>query len=110
MRAPSPTYQETVDAIEDTLFTPDSSGRNRFERELDSHVSKRIGRWIISGGLIIVLSGAGLYFSLENRVSNMEEKQNASDVRIDKTLSEIKTDISTVRDLLIEVIRKGNQN
>lgn len=102
-------YQQVVDAIEDTLFAPDSSGKNRFERELDNHVGKRLGRWLLGGGFLVIIVGSGLYFTLENRVSAVEETQKRSNERLVVSLTEIKNEISSLRNLLIEVIRTQNE-
>lgn len=57
-------YEQSVHAVEHVLFT-EENGKTRLEREIESAFFKSIGRWLIGGGIVVILGLGGLYFQVQ---------------------------------------------
>lgn len=65
-------YQQSVQAVEDVLFT-EKDGKTRLEREMENAFFKSIGRWLIGGGIVVVLGLGGLYFQVQANTDMIQE-------------------------------------
>lgn len=136
MCSPEETRNESVKAIKETLFTPDSHGITRFQREVHDAVFadgdngqpsrfqrelkkafySSVGKWLVGGGIAIIIGGAFLYFQVQqntealgaNRLYTYEDSiedkrlQEARDARQDEAMISGFTSINQKLDRLIE--------
>lgn len=85
--------QAATNAVEETLFTPDNQGHTRFAREVHDAVFEdgvngepsrfqrelkkafyaTFGRWFFTGGAVILLALAGLYFQVKENTNRLSE-------------------------------------
>lgn len=100
--------QEVEHGIENVLFEKGADGKTRFGRELDEHLDRRLGRWLMTGGIgfLIFLAGSVWWAAgQEARISELDRRVDTNDENIRAALSDIKNDIGDLRELIIEAIR-----
>lgn len=67
------TYTEAVKAVNDVLFTK-KDGKTRLEREMESAVYQALGKWLIGGGIMVIVFFVGIYYRVQ---ANSEKVDNA---------------------------------
>lgn len=66
------TYEQAVQAVEHVLFE-EKDGKSRFEREIEAVFYKGIGRWLLGGGVVIIIAVSGIYFQVKANTYNINE-------------------------------------
>ena len=67
------TYKQAHQAVEDVLFNEEDGKENRFEKELKKAFYSAFGRWFLTGGALMVLAVAGIYFQVSANTERIEE-------------------------------------
>lgn len=63
------TQNEVAQVIEQEFFK-DGGLRDQLTEDISNAIDARIGRWLIGGGMILILAAAAAWFSLRNDVDN----------------------------------------
>ena len=125
--------QAANEAVEESLFTKDSNGHNRFGREVHDAVFadgkngnpsrfqtelkkafyNTFGKWFFGGGAVVLLALAGMYFQLQQNTEAIEEggRYTENDAIEDNRLQESRDarQDEDIRDLRNEINAKLDQ-
>lgn len=100
------TIQRDVEqAIETTFFTKGSDGKDRFGREIDQHLDRRLGHWFLTGGFAVFVFISGFVWwaaSQEARISELDRRVDDNAAAIATRLDDIITQLNELRSILIE--------
>lgn len=66
------TYDAAVQAVEDVLFSKED-GKSRLEREMETAFYRGIGRWLIGGGLAVVVAVVGIYYQVQSNTERIND-------------------------------------
>lgn len=103
------TYEQA--AVEDVLFTLDN-GKTRLEREMESAFFKSVGRWLVGGGVVVIISVSGLWFKVQANTEKIEnaltEDQAALIIqRVDQLNLSVQEKNETLKDIDARLRAKG---
>lgn len=67
------TKNEIAEVIEQEFFK-EGGLRDQLSDDITTRIDAKVGRWLLTGGLIVIVAAAGAWFTLKNTVSNNTEK------------------------------------
>jgi len=97
------TYDQTHNAVEDLLFKKDDSGVSRFEREVKSAFFSGIGKWVMSGGVAVIVLLAGIYYQVQNNSNLIDEGGRYTQEEADRDNENVQRQIDGISDDLGEI-------
>ena len=103
MCTPEETYNESVKAVEHVLFEEKENGKSRFENELENAFFKSVGKWIVGGGLLVVISMVGIYYQVKQNTDAINEGGRYTQEEADRDFQYIQRQIDAIAEDIDEI-------
>lgn len=101
-------YKQSVQAVEDVLFT-EEDGKTRLEREIENAFFKSIGRWLIGGGIVVIVAISGIYFQVQKNTEVIHEGGRYTQEEADRDNANFQRQIDAI-DAKLDIIIEQTRN
>ena len=78
------TYKETKKAVEAVLFDEKDKGKSRLEQEMESAFFRIVGKWLVGGGVLVIIVATAYYFNTQSRIDKVEYQTETNSTLINE--------------------------